>query len=311
MLSAQAKRGLVVALGYRTKLANEFETALFSKQPISAALKLNIIDAMARRPEALEIINCLETSGSVPLSVKARKRFLVMLGGRGNLDTAAAIAEILPLMLGAPAPVVSISLINLLMGVSKNFAVLGASTVTNTGSTVVTGDLGLYAGTSVTGFPPGTVTGTKHITDAAAQQAQLDLSAAYLYLASLAGATDLSGQDLGGMTLAPGVYKFTSSAQLTGILTLDAAGDANARWVFQIGTTLTTATSSSVVLINSADVDNVCFQVGSSATLGGATAFIGNILAHSSITMVTSATIDGRTLAQIGAVTLDTNTVTI
>ena len=101
-LSKEAKRGLLVALGYRSKLADEFETALFSKQPISDKLKLNIIDAMARKSEALEVINCLETSGSVPLSAKANARMLDMLAGRGNLSTKAAITEILPLMLGAP-----------------------------------------------------------------------------------------------------------------------------------------------------------------------------------------------------------------
>lgn len=191
-----------------------------------------------------------------------------------------------------------------------NFAVLGASTDTNTGPTLVTGDLGVSPGTAIVGFPPGVVFGVQHSADAAAAAAQVQLTAAYTDAQGRLGATNLTGMDLGGMTLTPGIYKFATSAQLTGILTLDAQGNANAQWIFQIGSTLTTATASSVVMINGGVPGNVYWAVGSSATLGTATAFQGNIMAQASITMVTGATLLGRVLARVGAVTMDTNAIT-
>ena len=170
---------------------------------------------------------------------------------------------------------------------ADSFGVLGASTVTSTGNTVVNGNLGLYPGTSITGFGPGIVHGTIHDTDAVAQQAQADALTAYNILAgeTVSQNGTLTGQDLGGMTLTPGVYFFSAVAQLTGILTLDAQGDSNARFDFQIGSTLTTAGSSSIVLTNGAQADNVFWQVGSSATLGADTSFDGSILADQSITL--------------------------
>jgi hypothetical protein len=215
------------------------------------------------------------------------------------------------LLLGAFCAVgVKADTINL--GTAGSFAVLGASTVTNTGPSVLNGDLGLYPGTSITGFPPGTVNGTTHDTDAAAQQAQVDALTAYNDLAGLGSNGNLTGQDLGGLTLTPGVYTFNSSAQLTGQLTLNAEGLSNAVFVFQIGSTLTTASASSILITNAGGGDNVFWQVGSSATLGTTTAFTGNILANQSITLNTGATIScGSALALNGAVTLDTNTVSI
>lgn len=193
---------------------------------------------------------------------------------------------------------------------AASFAVLASSTITNTGSSVVTGDLGLYAGTSVTGFPPGTVIGVQHITDSAAHQAEIDAMAAYTDLASRSVTTNYSGTDLGTLTLAPGVYKFNTSAQLTGTLTLDAGGNANAVWIFQIGSTLTTASASAVSIINGGSAGNVYWQVGSSATLGTTTSFQGTILALASVTCTTSASIQGRAIALTAAVTLDTNAIT-
>ncbi len=197
------------------------------------------------------------------------------------------------------------------LGAAESFAVLGGSTVTNTGSSVIVGDVGVSPGTAVTGFPPGLVTGGMiHMGDAVALQAQTDLTTAYNVLAGEPFQADLTGQDLGGKTLTPNVYHFSTSAQLTGMLTLDALGDPNARFDFQIGSTLTTASAASVRLINGADACNVFWQVGSSATLGTDTSFQGNILALASITLDTRANIlNGRALALNGAVTLDTNNI--
>lgn len=190
---------------------------------------------------------------------------------------------------------------------ADTYAVLAGSTITNTGSTTLTGDVGVSPGTTITGSP--TVTGSTHAGDAAAAQAKLDLTAAYLNLQARTPTQNLSGQDLGGLTLSPGVYKFNTSAQLTGTVTLNGGGDPNAVFIFQIGSTLTTASSAVVSLTNSTQAGNVFWQVGTSATLGTSTTFKGNVLAQASITATTSATVSGRLLAQTGAVTLDTNTV--
>lgn len=197
------------------------------------------------------------------------------------------------------------------LGTAGSFAVLGGSAVTNTGSSVITGDLGVSPGTSVTGFPPGIVTGTIHIADAGAAEAQSASNAHYNALASAACTTDLTGQDLGGLTLTPGVYCYSTSAQLTGTLTLDGLGNPNSHFIFQIGSTLTTASASSVNLINGAGGCSVFWQIGSSATFGAGTSFVGDVLAQASITMVTGSSLSGRAVALTGAVTLDNSTVAV
>ena len=198
------------------------------------------------------------------------------------------------------------------LGSAAAFAVLAGSTVTNTGATTILGSVGVSAGTGITGLPVGQPTGgTVHDNDPVAAQAQSDLTGAYNSLAGMACGTDLTGQDLGGQTLGPGVYCFNTSAPLTGTLTLDGGGDAGAVFVFQIGSTLTAATSAAVSLIGGAQSTNVYWKVGSSATLGTSSMFKGNIVALASITLTTGAALSGRALARAGAVTMDSNAITI
>ena len=211
-------------------------------------------------------------------------------------------------MLGVVGFVYAVTAINL--GTAANFAVLGGSTVTNTGTSVINGDLGLSPGTSVTGFPPGTLNGTEHTANATALQAKADLVTAYN---NAAGQTPVSTVDteLGGTTKTAGIYNSASGTfGITGTLTLDAQGDANSVFIFKTATTLITGGASDVLLVNGAQACNVFWQVGSSGTLGSNSTFKGNILALTSITLSTGANVEGRVLARNGAVTLDTNIVT-
>lgn len=194
------------------------------------------------------------------------------------------------------------------LGTAGAYGVLGGSTVTNTGPSTILGDLGVAPGTAVTGFPPGTVTGTIHASDANALQAKADLVTAYDDAASRSTTATIS-QDLAGRTLVAGVYTASSSLGLSGTLTLDAKGDPDATFVFQAGSALNVASSSRVRLVNGAQACNVFWKVGSSATIGTASEFTGNVLALTSISLTTGATLEGRALARNGAVTLDTNTI--
>ncbi|MFA4928449.1 MAG: ice-binding family protein [Patulibacter sp.] len=194
------------------------------------------------------------------------------------------------------------------LGTADGFSVLGGSAVTNTGPTVLSGDLGVGPGSAITGFPPGIVGGAVHQNDAVAIQAQADLTTAYDDAAGRSSTASVAG-DLAGSTLVPGVYSSASSLGLSGDLTLDAGGDPDAVFVFQAGSTLTAASGSRVLLIGGAQACNVFWQVGSSATIGSASAFTGNVLALTSISLTTGATLDGRALARNGAVTLDTNVI--
>lgn len=194
------------------------------------------------------------------------------------------------------------------LGTATSFAVLAGQTVTNTGSSVISGDVGLTPGSAVVGFPPAVVNnGTLHVTDAVAAQAQLDLTAAYDDAAGRTPAV-ATGPDLSGLTLTTGVYS-AGAMSLTGTLTLDGQNDPNASFVFQAASTLITGSSSVVTLINQANPCNVFWQVVSSATLGTGSTFVGTVMALTSIAATTGATVTGRLLARNGEVTLDANVI--
>ena len=198
------------------------------------------------------------------------------------------------------------------LGEAENVAVLGSSTVTNAGPTIVTGNVALSSpGVSITGFPPGTIiNGAQYIGPGLADQAHADAVIAYGQLVGEPLTTDLSGQNLGGMILTPGVYHFGTVAQLTGTLTLDTGGDPNATFHFQIGTTLTTDPNSTVTFVNGSS-NNVFWQVGTSATIGADSVLSGNVLADQSISVNSGATVIGRLIAINAAVTMDTDTISI
>jgi hypothetical protein len=227
----------------------------------------------------------------------------ILLGACKNNDEPSPSAIVIPIQATAQTSVV--------LGSTSTLAVLAGASVTSTGATVITGNMALSPGSSIGGFPPGILNGVQHINDATSDQAKLDLTAAYNDLAGRTS-TDivtLSG-NIGGLTLTPGLYKSTSSLAISsGDLTLDAKGNANAIFVIQIATTLTTTSGRKVILSGGALAANIYWQVGSSATFGTTSAFKGNVLAMQSITMNTGATIDGRLLARTGSVTMAGNTI--
>ena len=201
------------------------------------------------------------------------------------------------------------------LGCAEPFAVLAGSTITSTGLSIINGNVGLSAGTALIGFPPGIINGTMEITTPIAADAKLCLTSAYIDGQSRSlNAISLPGQ-LGGLTLAPGLYSNSSTSGISGtgangILTLDAQGNANAVWIFQIGSTLTTDPATSIVLAGGAQAKNIFWIVGTSATLGTTSVFYGNILADQAITLTTGAVLYGRALTRIAAVTLDASTIT-
>ena len=232
-----------------------------------------------------------------------------------NIFTALAIVSI-ALVTGCKkdetkVPKQNVEMQSVPMGKTNNFAILAGAAVTSTGETNITGDLGLSPGTSVGGFPPGILTGALLINDEIANQAKLDLTIAYN---DAAGRTSkdmvtLSG-NIGGLTLTPGLYKSTSSLEISsGDVTFDAKGNANAVFIIQIASSLTTTPGRKVILTGGALASNIFWQVSSSASFGTTTVFKGTVMALESITFDTGATLEGKALARTGAITMEANTI--
>ena len=225
-------------------------------------------------------------------------------GSRAPTILVLALVLLVPLMLaGSAAAATAVPL-----ATADSFAVLAGAGITNTGPTTVTGDVGTYPTTTIVGASSMTIGGTNHAGDAVTQQAQNDLVTAYNNAAGQ-GPTNPIAADLAGQTLTPGVYNSASSIGLSGALTLNGGGDPNAVFIFQAGSALTTASGSTINMINGAQSCNVFWQIGSSATLGTGSTFRGTVIALQSITVTTGVTVDGRVLARNGAVTLDTDTI--
>ncbi|WIX82799.1 ice-binding family protein [Amycolatopsis carbonis] len=223
----------------------------------------------------------------------------------GSLGVAASVL----LLVAVSVPEASAAEAPVGLGTAEPYSVLGGQTVTNTGPGTLSGDLGVSPGTAITGFPPGTAAGATHAADAAAAQAQSDLVIAYEDAAGRAPTASVA-DDLVGQTLTGGVYNSTGPLSLSGTLTLDGQGDPNTVWIFQVASTLITASASDVNLVNGAQACHVYWQVGSSATLGTTSNFVGTIMALTSITVTTGTVVAGRALARNGQVSLDDNTFT-
>ena len=236
-------------------------------------------------------------------ALRGTKLFHSRATGATVLVAVFASAMLVTLVGGAAAAAQGVPL-----GTASSFAVLAGSGITNTGPTTVTGDLGTSPTKTMTGVGSLTINGTNHAGDAVTQQAKTDLITAYNTAAG-EGPTSPITADLGGQSLSPGVYNAASSIGLTGTLILNAHGKPNSTFIFQAGSTLTTASASNVKLVNGARACNVYWQVGSSATLGTGSSFRGSILAKKSITVTTGVTVHGRVLARNGAVRLDTDTI--
>jgi len=211
-----------------------------------------------------------------------------------------------------PTPLASPTLATAILGAFINYSSVAGAGITNTGSTVIVGDIASSPTATMTGFPPGVISGgSKHQADVLSGQAKVQMVSAQAALAAAGNAVDKSGINQGGTTLAPGVYSYSSSAANSGVLTLDAAGNPAAQFVFQIATTYVTAASSNIVLLNGAKADNVFFNVGTSATLGASSVLNGNILADTAISLGSGAVVNGRLWARTASITMISNTITV
>ncbi len=262
---------------------------------------------MRTNPASIRPVSPVGTSSSASFVDHLRRR--LVRGRRSTKVVGVGVISVVTFVGFASSPAFAATALNL--GAATPYAVVAGTTITNTGSTVITGNVGLSPGTSITGFPPGLVNGTTGAADATSLAAQTSSTAAFGVAAGETPFTTVAGGNIGGTTLSPGVYESASAMQLTGPVTLNAGGDVSAVFIFQVGSTLTTASGASVVLEGGAQACNVFWQVGSSATLGSTTSFVGTILASASITLNTGASVDGRLLAQTGAVTLDDNLITV
>jgi hypothetical protein len=297
--------------------SNQSVTATFSKQMNPATINTSTFTLMG--PSAVAGTVTLDSTGTIATFTPSSNLLLsttytaTITTGAKDLAGDALASNFVWTFTTAAAPCTSP--VPVTLGTACSFGILAGSTVTNVAGTAtsITGDVGVWPGSAITGLtPPATVIGTTHAADAVAMTAQGDLTTAYNEAAGAPGGAVLTA-DIGGQTLFPGVYRTTSaqpSLGITGNLTLDAQGNTNATFIFQIVSTLITATNNNqVILINGAQAHNVFWQVGSSATLGTNTIFAGTIMAQASITLTTGATLNGRALARVGAVTMDTNTV--
>ena len=288
------------AVLYSIAAYKRFSVLIEHVEELNNADYVKFMDRVPHENSAASITSSYQGKDETPMKKPNPKRFFSLL-----LALFVATSLVIPAYAASPAKII--------LGSTSNFAVLAGSAITNTGTTTISGDAGGDVGLS-----PGsaygsigiTTTGTAYIADAGgvAAQAQTDLTTAYNQAAASASTATISA-DLGGMTLAPGVYTSGTSLSLTGVLTLDGQGDPESVFIFQAGSTLTTASASQVRLINGARYCRVFWQVGSSATLGTNSIFVGHIMAQSSITVTTGVHVQGQLLARTGAVTLDSNTI--
>ena len=270
----------------------------------SYQLMVNGVGVATKTSDRRGRLNIVGSGGALPLATNIRTVTL-------NDDTGANVI-LDSVGLGIPGTLSTAGQAPVVLGEAAGFAVLAGSTVTSINATMVNGDLGLSPGSAVTGFPPGIINGTVHATDTAAGLAQAALTVAYNDAKGRTLAPVSVAGNLGGQTLAPGLYKSVGSLEVSsGDLVLDAQGDANGIFIFQIASTLSTTAGRQVILIGGAKAANVFWQVGTSATLDTTTVFKGTIMADQSITLNTGATLDGRALARVGAVTMDSDTITI
>jgi Ice-binding-like/Bacterial Ig-like domain len=291
---------------------NQSVTATFSKQMNPATINISTFTLMG--PSAVAGTVALDTTGEIATFTPGSNLLLdtvytaTITTGAKDLFGNGLASDFVWTFTTSATSCTSVPPVSL--GTACSFGILAGSTVTNTGLlTNVTGDVGVWAGSAIVGFPPGNLTGAKHAGDAVAQTAQGDLTTAYNDAVGAAAVATLPG-NIGAQTLPPGVYKATSSLGITGDLHLDGQGDPNAVWIFQIGSTLTTA-AGQVIVPDDPTAHNVFWAVGTSATLGTNTTFAGTIMAQASITLNTGATLNGRALASIAAVTLDNNPVNV